>query len=118
MTQAAWVLTAVAAVCTAVANLSLRAGVLRAGGFDLSTWAKVALQPLFLFGLVFYALAAVVWFRVLSIAQITSSYPVLVSLTFLLVSSGSCWFFQEQLTWPKIAGMCVIVAGICIMSRA
>ncbi len=118
MTPTAWLLTVLAAAATAVANLSLRAGVVRAGGFDLSRWQAVALQPLFVFGVVFYGLAALIWFRVLSIAQITTSYPVLVSLTFLLVSAGSYWFFREQLTAGKIAGMCVIIAGIFLVTRS
>ena len=118
MTQAAWLLTLLAAACTAVANLSLRAGVLRAGGFSLSTGKAVVVQPLFLFGVFCYGLAALIWFRVLSISQVTASYPVLVSLTFLLVSLGAYWFFQEQLTFSKIAGMSVIIAGIVIVARS
>lgn len=118
MTHSPWLLTALAAACTAVANLSLRAGVLRAGGFEVSRWRALLAQPWFLLGFGFYGLAALIWFRVLSIAEVSATYPVLVSATFVLVAVGSYFVFREQISFLRVAGMLVILAGIAIMTRS
>jgi multidrug transporter EmrE-like cation transporter len=113
-----------AAVCTAAANLLLRAGLMRAGGFVLTgggvgdQFLRLARQPIFDLGVVLYGVAALVWFRILSIVEVSTSYPVLVSLTFLLVTVGSYLFFREQVSWLKVAGLATILLGILIVSRS
>ncbi len=124
MSAGASILIACAAVCTAVANLSLRAGLIRAGGFSFSvtSWTdqilRLAAQPMFDLGLLLYAFASVFWFRILTIVGVSTAYPVLVSATFLLVTVGSCLLFQEQVSSLKVVGLIVILAGILIVSRS
>ena len=124
MNQRAIFLVALTAILTAVANLLLRAGVVRAGGFDLTLdriWSgnrALASQPLFLVGVLCYGLAAVVWFSALSKANLSVAYPVLVGLTFVLVTVGSVAFLQEGLTWVGVMGMVLILAGVALVSGA
>jgi len=114
----------VSAGCTAVANLMLRRGVLAAGAPSLAPAnfkhgaLALAHQPLFIAGVLLYGLAALIWFQVLSLESLSTSYPLLVSFTFLLVTVGAAVFFHEAVTVQKIAGIAIIVLGIVLVSRA
>jgi multidrug transporter EmrE-like cation transporter len=124
MISEGWLFVVFAAFCTAAANLLLRAGILRAGGFSFSGAAlghqflSLVNQPVFDIGVILYGVAALVWFRVLSVMEVSTSYPVLVSLTFALVTVGSLLLFKEQVSWLKLTGLGVILAGIAIVSRS
>ncbi|MDS4068169.1 MAG: hypothetical protein RKO24_00940 [Candidatus Competibacter sp.] len=117
-------LVALSAVLTALANLLLRGGVLGHGGLSLapdkvgSDLLGLLTQPLFVAGVFFYGLAAVVWFSVLAIENLSTSYPVLVGLAFVLVGSGAIFFFSESLSIQKLCGMAIILGGIAVVARA
>ena len=78
----------------------------------------LGIQPMFLSGVILYGLAAVVWFRILSIEDLSSSYPMLVGITFVLVVVGAVWFFDEDFSSQKLIGMVMILAGIGAIARA
>lgn len=112
-----------AAGLTMAANLLLRAGIDAAGGFAvngamgaLRALAHLFLQPRFTVGFMTYALASVVWFRVVATEPLSVAYPILVSLTFLLVTAGAVAFFGEALSVRKVLGLLVILGGIMIVS--
>ena len=123
MTPAIFSMIAGAAAFTAISNLALRFGIHKIGGFELSTGrmfpqiAAFCLEPACLIGLLGQFAAAILWFRVISVVDISRGYPMLVSLTFLLVVLGSLVFFGEPVSWRKIAGLIVIVGGIQLVSR-
>lgn len=123
MTHRGFILVVISALLTVMANLMLREGVVRAGGFSLSTGtlareiANLLRQPLFDTGMFLYGLASLVWFRVLSTEELSSSYPLLVSLTFLLVTLGAVLLFREPLSIRKVIGLGVILAGILLVAR-
>jgi multidrug transporter EmrE-like cation transporter len=105
------------------ANLMLRSGIDAAGGFTfgaatelLSGLVRLFLQPLFALGFVTYFAASVVWFRVVATESLSLAYPVLVSLTFALVTAGAVALFSEPLSLRKLIGLVVILAGIGIIS--
>jgi len=112
-----------AAASTMVSNLMLREGIRRAGGFKLSVSSfisnitRLLQQPLFDVGLVFYAAAALVWFRVISIEDLSTSYPILVGLTFVLVTFGAITLFHEPCSLLKIIGLAIILFGIILTFR-
>lgn len=114
----AWVLAS--ALLTVAANLLLRAGVGRGGGFLFSTEqiVRVFTQPVFLAGVLFYGLAALVWFRVISTQPLSSSYPLLVSFTFVLVTAGASYFFDERISMGKIGGIILILLGVITVARS
>ena len=111
-------------VCTVAGNLLLRAGVLAAGGFLLSAGnilgplLKLAHEPKFVGGFFLYGLASLIWFSVISTENLSTCYPLLVSMTFVLVTVGSVFFFGERVSPQKIIGMAVIFTGIVVVSRA
>lgn len=111
------------AVLTTLANLLLRHGLLKSGGLTsysgswLAGWWSTLLQPSFLAGIVLYGLAAVVWFYALSVTEVSTGYPLLVGLTFVLVTLGAVTVFKETLSPFKIAGIITILAGIAFVAR-
>jgi len=120
MSKTGWLLVLINALLAVMANLMLRSGVERAGGLTagISGFVNLAKQPLFDLGLIFYALATLVWIRVLSVEPLSIAYPVLVSLTFLLVTMGAVLLFCESLSWQKILGLIIILTGILIVNRS
>ena len=120
MSKTGWLLVLASAFLAVGANLLLRSGVERAGGLaaGITGLVNLARQPYFDLGLILYALATLVWIRVLSVEPLSIAYPVLVSITFLLVTMGAVLLFRESLAWHKIIGLVVILAGIFIISRS
>jgi multidrug transporter EmrE-like cation transporter len=111
------------AALTMAANLMLRAGIDSAGGFAVTNasqllygMARLFTQPLFCIGFTVYFLAAVVWFRVVATEPLSLAYPILVSLTFGLVTAGAVLLFSEPLSLRKVLGLAVILIGIVIIS--
>lgn len=123
MSLAGFLFVLLSAGLTALANLTLRIGLLRAGGLDLSPGAvlgdiyKLAKEPVFVIGVTAYGTAAVVWFRVISTENLTSSYPLVVGLTFVLVTAAAVLFLREPISLVKGLGMVVIIAGIALVAR-
>lgn len=109
------------AVLTAAANLLLRGSASRASAdvaLDRWAYATYLLTDIpFLLGVFLYGLAAVVWVGVLSLEELSLSYPVLVSLTFLLVTAGAVVIHRESITPLKIVGMCLMLSGIFVITR-
>jgi len=111
-------------LCTVAANLLMRAGILRSGGFILSfdrlreQTVALSLQPMFVSGVILYGIGAIVWFRILSTENLSVSYPLMVSLTFVMVTLGACYFFGERMSLQKIVGVSVILAGFILTARS
>jgi multidrug transporter EmrE-like cation transporter len=113
-----------AAVLTVGANLLMRLGVDRAGGFP-SMFSEIpyaiirlAIQPAFDLGVLLYVTSALVWFRVIATEHLSTAYPLLVSLTFIFVTLGAVILFHESLNLIKIIGLGIIILGIIIVSRS
>ena len=124
MSERGMLLVGLSALLTVASNLMLREVVTRVGGFGLSLGRLIsdllglARQPLFVAGLALYAAAALVWFRVISTEDLNSSYPALVGLTFVLVTSAATVLFHEPISWQKVLGLGLIFVGILLVSRA
>ena len=119
MSAAGWLLVLVSAGLTVAANLLLRAGILSAGGMNgLASLLPLAREWRFDAGVLCYGLAALVWFRVVATEPLSTAYPILVSLTFLLVTFGAGLFFHEALTLRKVAALGVMLTGIWLMGAS
>lgn len=123
MTAKTFLLLVMSAASTVAANLLMRGGIDRNGGFIsrstilLSVFALLS-QPMFVIGFLFYGLAALIWFNVVAAGSLSTTYPLLVSLTFVMVTVGGAYCFNERVTWQKIIGLAVILAGFAIVARA
>lgn len=120
---AALALTVLAAVVQATGNVLLRLGIDRAGGFAPAGLAdipfaflRLLLSPAFTAGFLLYFAAALIWFRVVAMAPLSVAYPLLVSLSFLLVAGAAALLLNEPMTARKAVGLLVIVAGIFLVS--
>ena len=60
--------------------------------------------------------AGLFWMATLTKLPLSHAYP-FVALSFAIVLFGSATFFQELLTWPKVVGVTLIVAGIAVESQ-
>lgn len=120
MTKFGWLFIFLSSVFAVGANLMLRAGLDRAGGFSGGILQFILLfkEPLFDFGLIFYGLATIVWLRVLSSEPLSIAYPILVSTTFALVTISAAVIFNESLNLPKVFGMFCILIGILLMGQS
>jgi multidrug transporter EmrE-like cation transporter len=117
------ILVLVTACLTMAANLMMRGGIDSGGGFApqsafavVIAFLKLLSQPLFVAGFVLYFFASLIWLRVIASEPLSVAYPVLVSLTFTLVTAGAVLFFQEPLSVRKIVGLAVILGGILVVS--
>lgn len=112
------------AVMAAGANLLLRYGLQRVGGFALGEGSVAALvlrllsSSGFMGGLILYGLSALIWFRILSVGEVSSCYPVLVGLTFVMVTSGGVLLFSESINFLKILGAMTILAGVVLITKS
>lgn len=111
------------ALMTVASNLMIRSGLDQAGGFadhftDIPTaLLRLIKQPIFDLGLLLYGLAALIWFRVVASEPLSSAYPLLVSLTFILVTIGASIIFHELLSWRKVIGLAIILFGIFMIGK-
>ena len=121
MTSTGWVLVLLSAGLQVSGTLLLRGGIDRAGGFGSSlaevpgSLLRLASQPLFLVGFIFYGLAALVWFRVIATQPLSTAYPLLVSLTFIFVTLGAIIFYHESFSWQKVFGLVIILTGVLLV---
>lgn len=124
MSMRGLVLIIIAALMTASGNLLMREGVGRAGGLSLTPsiflheMRNLLLQPWFDAGVILYGLASIIWFAIVSTEDLSSSYPLLVSITFILVTVGATTLFREPLPWQKVLGIAIILGGIVTVSNA
>lgn len=105
------------------ANLLLKAGMGRIGGFDFSftniipIGLQVAGNPFILLGLFAYVVSVVVWLLVLSRVDVSLAYPML-SLGFLVNAVAANYLLGEHVSFARLTGILIILAGIYIVARS
>jgi multidrug transporter EmrE-like cation transporter len=60
--------------------------------------------------------APLVLFRTIAIAPLSVAYPLMVSVTFSAVTTGTVLLWGEPLTLRKLVGLAVILLGITLVS--
>ncbi len=117
-----FVLILVGVLLNASAQLLLKAGMERIGDFAFSfenIWPiamQVAANPYIIIGLSFYVLSVVVWLLVLSRCEVSFAYPML-SIGYIVNAIAAYYLFSENLSALRIAGIAVIIAGVCMVAR-
>lgn len=79
--------------------------------------ARLLVNPWVISVFVGAAIAAMAWMAALTHFELSRVYP-FVALSFVLVLILSAVIFGESLTWPKVAGVLLIVAGLTVGSQA
>ena len=107
----------------ASAQLLLKAGTNAVGRFEFAAAnivpvaTRVAFEPHILAGMSCYAVSLVVWIMGLSRVQVSIAYPML-SLGYVINALGAWYLFGESVGAMRIAGVGLIVAGVCLIARS
>jgi len=78
---------------------------------------RIVLSPWVIGGLIIYALGVVNWLLALSGGELSYVYP-FASLSYIGIIIGSYFIFRERITWMRLVGIAVIIAGVLISSRS
>ncbi len=102
-------------------QLLMKRGMMSFGTFPVSQLI-VNIIPMFLnpwvfVGLVCFGLSSVFWLVVLSRMELSLVYP-MVSVAYVIVALLSWYFFRENLSVIRWAGIAVIVMGVVLISRS
>lgn len=110
---------ALSAIFGITGQLLLKRGMMRIGQSEpgLLFLKKIVLSPWVIGGLVIYGLGVVNWLLALSGGELSYVYP-FASLSYIGIIIGSYFIFRERVTWTRLAGIVVIIAGVLISSRS
>ena len=119
MSAAGFSLLFLTALFMAVANLLIKLGIAQAGGAAISLSRILALlrQPSFVSGFLLVGVAGILWIRILATEKLSTCYPMFVSLTYTMITFGAFYFLHEKISFQKLAGLIVIIAGITAVAR-
>ncbi|MBN3033036.1 MAG: EamA family transporter [Candidatus Saganbacteria bacterium] len=102
-------------------QLLMKRGMISFGTFPVSQLAinviPMFLNPWVFIGLACFGLSSVFWLVVLSRMELSLVYP-MVSVAYVVVALLSWYFFKENLTLVRWAGIAVIVLGVILISRS
>jgi multidrug transporter EmrE-like cation transporter len=104
-------------VCTilgAAAQILMKMGSTHLDHFDIMK--VITNVPLF-FGYALYGINTVLLMFALRDGELSKLYPI-IALTYVWVTVLSVYFFQESLSFWKVAGITIIVAGVSVLGKA
>jgi len=118
---AAWLPTALVSIAIGAFGQFLLKLAARTGGSltpneaGIVAWLlRLAVNPYMILGVVCFVSSMLLWVKVLQVAQLSSSYP-LVSLGYVIVAVLGAVFLGEHLAPRQIAAMAVIVLGVALL---
>jgi multidrug transporter EmrE-like cation transporter len=119
MTPYGWILICANSLCMASSAFLLRSCIDRAGGFlfNFKSFFTLSMQPMFMLGVVLYGLSVIGWLKIIATEKLNVAYPLLIALTFFLVTIGSIMIFKEPLGMLKVLGLILIIVGIVLITR-
>ena len=79
---------------------------------------SIIFEPHVFVALIFYFLGLFVWLKILTKSDLGQAYPILISLTVLLTSIFSAYFFKESFTIWRGVGIALIIAGLFFITYA
>lgn len=109
-----------AVVLNTAAQFVLKAGASRLSDSGELTAAaalfSAALNPYILGGLAIYVASFGLWVAVLARLDVSVAYPML-SLGYVLAAVVAYFWLGEPVTWHKVFGIALVVAGVVVLSR-
>jgi len=90
-------------------------GLIQAGGISLQNAWQVIFSPLILVGLALYVIATVIWFIVLSRADLSYVYP-MQSIAYVIGVLAAWLIFSEVIPPTRWIGVLVIITGVALVS--
>jgi multidrug transporter EmrE-like cation transporter len=114
-----FILLAVAIVFNGVANVLMKKGMVHAvpGASFADTIRHYLTSWPLMVGLGLFALNVVAYTQALARLPLSIAYPVMVSLTGVIVISSSMILFKETISWMQWTGFALIIAGVVLVAR-
>lgn len=112
-------LLAFAIVGNASANVLIKAGAARIGettSLGEFLW-KAVTSPAIVGGTVLFAVVLGAYSAVLTKVPLSTAYPLMTGLGFLIVVLASSLLFRESIQPPQLLGMALIVLGVWLVAR-
>jgi drug/metabolite transporter (DMT)-like permease len=109
--------------CNVAAQMSLKMGMERIGGFSFegSSIVPIGLQvitsPWIMLGISIYVMSLIIWLMILSRAEVSMAYP-MTSLGYALTVLIAYFLFGEHVSILRIFGVLVIMLGVFIVARS
>ncbi|HXD51605.1 MAG TPA: SMR family transporter [Burkholderiales bacterium] len=105
------------------AQLLLKAGTNSVGVFEFSRdnimpvgW-RLATEPHIVGGLACYVISVVIWVMALSRVEVSVAYPLL-SIGYVVNAIAAWYLFGEAVTPMRLAGIGIIIVGVCLVARS
>ena len=113
-----FILLGVAILFNGVANVLMKKGMVGAHPEGATETIKHYLTswPI-LVGLTLFALNVIAYTQALAKLDLSVAYPIMVSLTGLIVISGSMFLFKESISWPQWIGFALIIGGVVLVAK-
>lgn len=114
-----YLLVALTILFTVYGQIAIKWQVLRAGALPDGMGAKalfvfkLLLNPWIISALAAAFLAAICWIGAMTKLELSQAYPFM-ALNFILITLLAGWFFSEPITWPKLAGLGLVVLGLIV----
>ena len=104
------------------AQFFLKAGMTKIGPVELNQsivakFLEMAASAYFWCGLAAYGVSFLLYSIVLSRLELGRAYPISSVTAILLITLASIFFLKENLTAPKVIGVCLCCAGIVLIFR-
>ncbi|MCP4602253.1 MAG: EamA family transporter [Proteobacteria bacterium] len=115
----AYIFLVIAIVFNGTANILMKAGMQNAPDVqDATAVIKHYLTswPLII-GIVLFGLNVIAWTQALSKLPLSMAYPIMLSMSLLVVVSGSMIFFRETISWWQCLGFALIICGVICVTR-
>ena len=115
-----WGYIAATIVFTVAGQLLLKWRMDRVGSLPDGAWnglrflLALLVDPLVVASFVAAFVAALAWMAAMTRFELTTAYPFL-ALNFVVVLLVGAWLLGEPPTWPKVAGVALIVAGVVLV---
>lgn len=68
-------------------------------------------------GLFLYGISTIIWIMALKKLELSYAYPLL-SISYIFILIASYFFFNEPISWLRIAGVLFIMIGISLVARS
>lgn len=119
-TKRVFVLILLSVLLGAGGQLLMKSGMTSIGKIEVSqllssTLFQVVFNPMIIFGLSLYGIAAVIWLVVLSRAELSYAYP-MVAMGYIITSVSAWILFNENMTLLRFLGITLIVSGVYLIS--
>jgi len=83
----------------------------------LASYINVFTNPFILLGLAAIGSSSIFWLAAISKADLSYAYP-MISIGYIITAVAAWIFFQENLTFVRMAGIFVICSGVFLMSKS